>query len=46
MKIKPMTSLSKESFINEANATSYGTKSSGRSFYNIRSYVGRFYKVK
>ena len=46
MKIKPMTTLAKESFINEANTTSYGTKPSGKSFYNIRSYGGRFYKVK
>ena len=46
MKIKPMTTLAKESFINEANTTSYGTKPSGKSFYNVRSYGGRFYKVK
>lgn len=46
LKIKPMSSTAKEDFIREATTTSYGTKPSGQKFYNIRSYGGKFYKVK
>ena len=41
-----MSSIAKEDFIKEATATSYGAKPSGQKFYNIRSYGGKFYKVK
>lgn len=46
LKIRPMTSLAKDSFIKEAKTTSYGYKPSGQKYYNIRSYGGKFYKVK
>lgn len=45
-KLKNMTSLQKESFMENSKGSAYGNKPSGQRFYQTRNEKGQFYKVK
>jgi hypothetical protein len=45
-KLKNMTSLQKESFMQNGKGSAYGVKPSGQKFYQTRNEKGQFYKFK